>query len=155
MTEAWRIVKAKHSKGAFTGEASSLLGGRWNSPGTKLIYTASSISLALLEMLVHLGRSETLEAYQLIRIAFEESHLVRLDRSSLPPTWRSYPPPREVQNIGDQWVAANTSVILAVPSAVVPSEVNYLVNPSHPDFRSLRISEPMPFPIDRRLATAG
>lgn len=155
MIEAWRITKAKYANQAFTGDASSAVGGRWNSPGTKVIYTASSISLAVLEIIAHLNRSDILNAYQLIQVTFEESIVRQLDKASLPPTWRDHPPPIEVQRIGDQWLATSTSVVLAVPSAIVPQETAYLLNPLHPEFRRLQIADPIPFPIDDRLIRPG
>jgi RES domain-containing protein len=155
MIDGWRIVKAKHARLAFSGEASSVSGGRWNSPGTKIIYTASSVSLAILEILVHLGRSDILGAYHLFHIAFDDSLVRQLDRSSLPSTWRNHPPPIETQAIGDQWSRANASVALAVPSVIVPHETNYLLNPGHHDFSAVRIDDPTPFPIDDRLFRAA
>jgi RES domain-containing protein len=151
MLEAWRIVKTKYLDQAFSGESASDYGGRWNSPGTRLIYTASSASLALLEVLVHHKHSPALPAYSLIRIRFPGNIVLTLDQSSLPENWRSHPSPGETQRIGDEWVFQEESAILAVPSVIVPHELNYVINPEHEDFGEIQIDDPLSFPIDERL----
>ena len=152
MPRAWRIVKAKFVDGAFSGEGAAATGGRWNSVGTKLVYTASSASLALLEVLVNLGSNAPLTGYVLIEIAFDEALVEQVTLSQLPRDWRKAPPTAAVQLLGDTWVREMRSAVLAVPSAVVPHEHNYLLNPLHSDFQRIRIGQPGPFPIDERLA---
>jgi RES domain-containing protein len=148
---AWRIVKAKHRHTAFDGEAARLFGGRWNSPGSPLVYTAGSTALAALEMLVHLGKATILPAYVLISCTFDESLVGRVEHPRLPSNWRSYPAPPELQLLGDEWLRGSTSAVLEVPSAIIPSESNYLLNPEHADFSSIRVSAPEPFEFDLRL----
>jgi RES domain-containing protein len=148
---AWRIVKARHATDAFDGEGARLEGGRWNSPGSPMVYTAGSAALAALEMLVHVGRGATLPAYVLIACSFEETLVSRLDRSRLPAHWRSYPAPPELQLLGDEWLKAGASPVLEVPSAVIPTETNYLLNPRHRNFASVARSMPEPFEFDLRL----
>src|SRR3990172_341094 len=94
---AWRIVKARHAPNAFDGEGARLEGGRWNSPGTPLVYASESAALATLELLVHLRRRSILSAYVLIACTFDEALVERLDSKRLPPNWRSYPAPPELQ----------------------------------------------------------
>jgi RES domain-containing protein len=148
---AWRIVKAKHAATAFDGEGARLQGGRWNSPGTPMVYTSQSAALAALEMLVHLGRSATLRAYVLVACRYDAALVLRLDRKRLPKSWRSYPPPPRLQQLGDAWVKSDTSAVLEVPSAVIDTESNYLINPGHRDARAIRIADPQPFALDLRL----
>jgi len=148
---AWRIVKARHAADAFDGEGARLEGGRWNSPGTPLVYTSGSAALAALEMLVHLGRGSILGAYVLIACTFDERLVQRLDTKGLPPNWRSYPAPPELQLIGDEWATSATSAIFEVPSAVIETESNYLLNPRHRDFTAIRVGDPHPFDFDERL----
>lgn len=69
---AWRILKAKHADQAFTGEGARLHGGRWNTEGAAVIYTSATISLAVLEILVHLESAALLSKYQLTSVEFEE-----------------------------------------------------------------------------------
>ena len=154
MLSAWRITKQKHSGSAFTGDGARLYGGRWNTAGTAIVYTAQSQALAALEMLIHLESPEILQRYVLMEASFEESFVADLDRTSLPKNWRADPPPAEVQALGDAWAAGKASAVLRVPSVIVPGESNFLLNPRHPDFRKVRIGKPVAFEFDRRL-TAG
>ena len=149
---AWRITKQKHAKSAFTGEGARLYGGRWNSPGTAMIYTAQSQSLAVLEVLVHLDSPELLKKYVLFEVAVDEAYVDALDPSKLPRNWTVDPAPSEVQTIGDDWAAGGTSAVLRVPSTLVPGESNFLLNPRHPDFRKLRIGKALLFLFDPRFA---
>lgn len=150
---AWRIVKARHAANAFDGEGARVEGGRWNSPGTPVVYTSQSAALAALEMLVHLGRGSILAAYVLIPCTFDDAIVSRLDRKRLPKNWRSYPAPPGLQLIGDEWVRSGTSAVLEVPSAVIETDSNYLVNPHHREFQTIRVMDPQPFEFDLRLLT--
>jgi RES domain-containing protein len=148
---AWRIVKARLAASAFDGEGARVEGGRWNSPGTPVVYTSQSAALAALELLVHLGRGSILAAYVLIPCTFDEAVVSRLDRKRLPRNWRSYPAPPELQLIGDEWVKSGTSAVLEVPSVVIDTDSNYLLNPRHGDFQAIRAMHPQPFEFDLRL----
>lgn len=150
---AWRIVKARHIANAFDGEGAGIEGGRWNSPGTPLVYTSQSAALAALELVVHLGRGSILTAYVLIPCAFDDADVSRLDRRRLPKNWRSYPAPPDLQLIGDAWVKRGTSAVLEVPSAVIDTDSNYLLNPHHVAFQAIRVLDARPFAFDLRLLT--
>lgn len=147
----WRITKSKHAETAFTGEGAELAGGRWNSRGTRIVYTSWSISLAILEILAHLQNESHLASYVLFEVKFEEHQIEHLDLEHLPPDWSAYPPSASTQVIGDTWVSEQRSLALKVPSAIVPMEENYLINPRHPDFGHLDIGDPLPLPLDDRL----
>lgn len=92
-----------------------------------------------------------LRPYKLIAFRFEEKFLHALSLDKLPPDWRREPAPPSVQRLGDQWVADAVSPILAVPSAIVPADLNFLINPRHPDFSKLQVSPPIEFSFDLRL----
>ncbi|HEX5757937.1 MAG TPA: RES family NAD+ phosphorylase [Thermoanaerobaculia bacterium] len=151
MPRGWRIVKRKHAGRAFDGEGARRHGGRWNSPGTSLVYTAESRSLAILEILVHLESSAVLASYVLCAAGFAEAQVERLDRGRLPASWRAFPAPAELQRLGDEWVRGGTSLVLEVPSALVAQESNFLINPRHPDAATLEIEPPETFALDLRL----
>lgn len=151
MMPAWRLVKRRHSSTAFDGEGARLNGARWNSVGTRVAYASDSKALAVLEVLVHLQDSDILSAYDLVGIQIPEALIDVLDESALPSTWTDSPPPLETQAVGDHWIAAGRSVILAVPSAVIPGAANYLINPHHPQFHQLTLWLPEPFSFDTRL----
>ncbi len=148
---AWRIVKSKHAAGAFSGYGAKTYGGRWNSPGFAVVYCAGSTSLAMLEMLVHLAAPDILKRYVLFEATFDDSLVEVVDVKSLPRNWRRSPAPASLQAIGDDWVSAARSAVLRVPSAIVPSEWNYLLNPSHADFAKVSIGPKHPVKFDPRL----
>jgi RES domain-containing protein len=151
MLHAWRISKLKHAAGAFSGVGAKLYGGRWNSPGTAMIYTAGSMSLAILEMLVHLQAKDLVEHYVVFETSFDEAMVTSLEASALPRSWRHSPAPKRVQQVGDSWISRGTSAVLRLPSAIVPTEFNYLLNPAHPDFDSVAIGPRQRIRFDPRL----
>jgi len=150
MVRAWRIVKEVHAPTAFSGEGAARTGGRWNSRGTRVVYASATQSLALLESLVHLNPA-FLFRYAVIGIEFPGSVLETLRHDKLPADWMSEPPSTATKRLGDQWVREQRSAVLAVPSVLVRSEINYLLNPAHPDFDKIKISPPEPFSLDPRL----
>lgn len=152
MLSAWRIVKRKHARTAFTGEGARRYGGRWNSVGSSIVYTAESQALAALEMVIHLESSDLLDHYVLFEVGIDESLVTIVAPSELPRNWRSDSPPIKVREIGDSWVTTGMSAVLQVPSAILPAEHNFLLNPHHPDFRKLLIGQGAPFRFDPRLA---
>jgi len=152
MPSAWRLTKTKYLSSAWDGEGAKRSGGRWNSIGVPVVYASATLSLALVEVLVHLS-SGILPAYSAIPIEFEGFLVTNVGPGQLPANWKDYPPPSETKSIGDQWVADARSPLLRVPSVVVANEFNYVLNPLHPDFAQVRIGIPIPFPFDSRLPT--
>jgi RES domain-containing protein len=148
---AWRLVKSRHARAAFDGEGARLYGGRWNSAGTRVAYASDSVALAALEVLAHLQSTAVLQTYSLATIRFPESVVETLDAASLSADWRRFPSPPENQAVGDTWVAEGRSLVLRVPSAIVPSAGNYLINPAHPRFAVAVIEKPEVFAFDPRL----
>lgn len=118
-----------------------------------MVYTASSLPLATLELLVHVSRNDTAFQYSVLNCWFPEAIVEDVDRSRLPDDWRAYPPPAILQQIGNEWLLSRSSAVLCVPSAVLDTEVNYLLNPEHDDFRSVDVGLPYPFTLDPRLVT--
>jgi RES domain-containing protein len=153
MIRAWRIVKTRFEADAFSGEGARLYGGRWNSPGISMVYVAASKSLATLELLVHLDNSSVLASYSVCTVDFDESLIESLDPATLPSDWRESPAPRSLQLIGDDWISRGSSVVLSVPSAIIDTENNYLINPAHKNFKKLMIGKMEMFKIDHRLRT--
>jgi RES domain-containing protein len=139
--QAYRIVREKFAATAFTGEGAALSGGRWNSPGTRVVYTSATASLAALETLVHL----------LIPVEFDGSLVEKIPLASLPADWRQEPPPPSTKCLGDAWVKSARSAILELPSAIIPGETNFLLNTTHPDFKSITFGKPEVFAFDPRL----
>ncbi|MCP5558048.1 MAG: RES family NAD+ phosphorylase [Verrucomicrobiaceae bacterium] len=150
MRRAWRIVKEKHSATAFDGEGAWLFGGRWNSRGTRLVYTSATLSLAALESLVHLNPPVAFK-YVAIPIEFDEALVEIVAAAGLPADWTEEPPPPSTAKIGDLWVKESRSAVLELPSVIIQAEPNYLLNPAHPNFKKIAIGKPEPFSFDPRL----
>ena len=148
MAEAWRIVKARHATGPFSGEGARLYGGRWTSRGRRAVYASASAALAILEVLVHLEAPALLPAYVLVPVGIPDDLIQRRDTAALPPDWRDYPAPVRLQEMGDAWLDAGATPALQVPSAIVPAEFNFLLNPAHPEFTRILIGEPRPYTFD-------
>lgn len=152
MPTAWRIVKKALAGTAFDGDGARVNGGRWNSVGTPMVYLSSSQALAVLEILVHLHDADSLRAgYVLFEVTYEARHRRDLRTADLPADWAASPFTPAVTAIGDRWYAARSSVLLGVPSAILPEESNVLLNPHHPALKELRISKRRRFSIDPRL----
>jgi len=150
MMRAWRIVREDHGSTAFDGEGAWRFGGRWNSRGTRTVYTSATLSLAALETLVHLNPPVAFK-YVAIPIEFDEALVETFATSDLPADWNEEPPPPSTAEIGDRWVKESRSAVLELPSVIIPAEPNYMLNPAHSDFKRIRIGKPTPFSFDPRL----
>lgn len=140
----------KYSATAFSGEGAFLTGGRWNSPGVRVVYTTSSIALAVLEVLAYRKAKKPLTPRHLFEVTLDEARIRWLRPKELSEDWQSYPHAESTQQLGDAWAAAGETVGLAVPSVLAPPEVNMMLNCLHPDFASLSISGPELFPVNPR-----
>jgi RES domain-containing protein len=144
----YRLNKKKHRATAFSGEGARISGYRWNSAGVAVIYTASSLSLAMLEILVQGLEPEQFAQYEGISALVPDDSL---EVAKLPTDWRDYPHPASTKRYGDEWVASQRSLMLRVPSAVNPLEFNYLINPEHRDFSKIEVHKPFALSYDPRL----
>ena len=148
----WRICKAEHAATAFTGEGAILYPGRWHHAGIPVVYCSESRALAALEQLVHLHRNRLPPHFVCFGVDIPDDLGIREVRTDdLPAEWRRQPGPPELRDIGTRWADSNESVVLAVPSVIVPEGTNYLVNPNHPDYSQLKVSDPTSFSLDPRM----
>ena len=150
MRHAFRIVKRRHAKHAFNGEGARLAGGRWNSPGQRAVYLSTTLSLAAMEIFVHLGEDAARLEYVYFDVAIPASVSI-LTLTHRPKGWRSEPPANASMRVGVRWLKAGKSALLEVPSAVIPSEMNLLLNPLHSDAAKLRIGTARVFHFDPRM----
>jgi RES domain-containing protein len=151
---AWRLVKKKHRSRAFDGEGARLYGGRWTSVGRRAIYTSSSVALATLEILVHMGvvnQPVIVNSYVVYRVEIPESLVQEIDPDALPTNWATPIAPARLSAIGDAWLDEREKPVLRVPSAVVLSEPNFILNPEHPHFSRLSIGPEQRYAFDSRL----
>jgi RES domain-containing protein len=148
----WRIATRAHA--AFDGEGARRYGSRWTPKGVAVVYASATLSLAALERLVH--TDPDLEPTDLVSVFVDmddEIPIHSVDISQLPRDWRGYPAPDSLGRLGASWISARGTAILAVPSAVIPHERNYLLDPEHADFRRFVIGRPAPFSFDPRMWT--
>jgi RES domain-containing protein len=151
LIRAWRIVNVRNAATAFSGDGSRRSGGRWNSRGYRAVYLADSLALATLEVMVHGVSYETLQNYVCILATIPNKIIQEVDQKSLPRNWRNDLPPAELRELGDRWLNEQKSAALKVPSAVIPVEFNYVLNPRHKDFGKIEIAEPLSMAFDKRL----
>lgn len=148
---AWRIASRSYAHTAFTGEGAAKSPGRWNRLGVPVVYLAEHLSTGILEVLVHVDDRAHLAAFVAIEVEIPDPHIEEL--SELPPDWRQLPEPypESTQRLGSEWALSLRSLALRVPSAVVPSEFNLLLNPRHPAMSEVRVGQPQPLFLDPRL----
>ena len=150
MRTVWRLCSARFADSAMSGEGARLYGGRWNRRGTSMVYCASTLSLGMLEVLVH--ASVLPRDYVAIQVDIPDGVAVEtLAVGSLPANWVATPAPALLATIGSRWVAQGSTCALEVPSAVVAIETNVVLNPSHPDMNRLRVHPAAPLAFDARL----
>ena len=140
MIKLFRICSSEHIND-ITGTGARIYGGRWNHVGYPVVYTSGSRSLAALEFLVHVPMALAPENLSIVEINIQEN----VERESitvkqLPSTWRNYPAPEHLANIGTNWIKSNSSLLLDIPSAVVDKEVNTLINPLHLDIKHVNVA---------------
>lgn len=153
MIAVWRIAAdtPAYTADDLGGAGALIQGGRWNEKGTPVVYASPSIALACLETLVHLAASGLPLNRYLVRIDVEDAvWSVRRRLASPPVGWDAIPPGRVSIDVGQRWLSGNASLILEVPSAIVPEEFNILVNPKHPDAATLKATKVRKWTYDGR-----
>jgi RES domain-containing protein len=149
--KAWRVCKKARAATALDGEGARRNGGRWNHKGVPIVYCASTLALAMLEILVHLDSDELPDDYVSIELELPDDGAEILAVGALPASWRKTPGPAALQDIGDEWAKSGRSLALHVPSAIVPEEWNVLLNPKHADVVKIVQQPPRPLTFDPRL----
>lgn len=147
--QVWRICKHKHQDSAFSGTGGLYAPGRWTPQGFLVVYTAESLALASLEVFVH-TESERIPLVALRAFLPEDIAISKVDVSSLPVDWQQPAAYPVLQNIGKRWLQEKQTPVLKVPSAIIPVEFNYLLNPQHPDLQ-LSLDPPLQFRFDQRM----
>lgn len=147
----YRLARKRHQL-QLSGKGAAIQGGRWNSKGIEIIYTAKSRALAMAEVAVHLSLATLPTDFVMMEIEIPK-HIspIKLNSHKLPSNWNAWPYSQKTQKFGDDFIRANTACILEVPSAVVAGDFNILINPSHPQFKSIKIIKMEDFPFDKRI----
>jgi RES domain-containing protein len=145
----YRIARAIYCTD-LSGTGARLYGGRWNNIGKPMVYFASSRSLAVLEVLVHLTATIIPDDFQMVTVDVPDD-IFEPDISVFPPNWKSSPEPEILKRTGDFFIEQNSHLLMKVPSVIVQQEFNYLLNPLHALAGKTQIMHKEPFTFDDRL----
>jgi RES domain-containing protein len=149
--QVFRLQRKRYGT-ALSGIGSAQLGGRWNNPGTEMVYTSGNRSLAMAEVLVHLSISEMPNDFRMLTIDIPKAlTLEELHLKDLHPDWNRFPHIPQTQLQGDAFIQGNRVAVLQVPSVITPGDFNFLLNPQHSDFAKIQVVCDEPFPFDDRL----
>jgi RES domain-containing protein len=147
----YRLSKSTYASD-LTGKGAERTGGRWNSKGVPVIYTASSRALCTTEIAVHVPLGIVPADFVLTTIKIPDKFIcTELEMADLGPNWRTFPYSGATQKLGDQFVKLQQFLVIKVPSAVVQGDYNYLINPLHEGIREVKIIASEPFVFDERL----
>lgn len=145
----FRIARAKYP--GLDGTGAKLSGGRWNSAGVPVVYTSGSRALAALEKLVWVNPDDIPADLRLFEIEIpDDAPVETVATQELPASWRQASDPHCLR-MGDEWLRSRRSLAIAVPSAIMPEEPNYLLNPAHPHMPAVKVSRLRDFNFDARL----
>ena len=148
----WRISKRQYAPAILSGDGGLRAAMRWNHRGHRIVYTAQSLSLATLELWVHTPPIEPLTTYVSVAARIpDDLQITVFDPEALPLDWQEEPAPDRLRDLGSHWLVSKLSAVARVPSAIVPTEHNYLLNPEPPDFGLITMEEPIPFVFDQRM----
>lgn len=145
----YRISKCKYIDD-LSGKGAASFPGRWNGKGVHVVYTAQSASLALLESVVHLSSIPTI-TYCMLTLEIPDLSIQELPAADLPKDWEQNPPDEKLKNIGNRFVEEAKFLALKIPSAIMPEEFNYILNPNHKQFNLVKILSNRNLSIDERL----
>jgi RES domain-containing protein len=149
--EAFKLSRAKFAT-PLSGKGAAIKGARWNSIGVELIYLASNRSLAMAEVAVHFALATIPDDYVMLTIYIPDNlSIKKINESTLPSEWNTFPHPAATQFVGDKFIIANKYCVMQIPSAVTQGDYNILINPNHPEFNKIKIIETVKFPFDKRI----
>lgn len=132
------------------GNGAAAFPGRWHSRGTYVLYTSATPSLALLESVVHMYHI-AVSGYCMICLDVPEDSIQKITADQLPANWFASPSPDILKQTGDLFIKNNEYLALQLPSAIMPEEYNYLLNPAHSDFKKVKVVFTRSIGIDKRL----
>ena len=146
----YQITKSKYAND-LSGEGSRLYGSRWTPKGIPVVYVSENRALAALEFYVHGKSAFPFHSFKLVSLDIPiNASIYVIDLGDIPPNWRKYPAPTELQKIGTDWVKSG-GFILKIPSVQIPNEYNYVLNAAHPDMKSVKVISVEDYNFDPRL----
>lgn len=149
----FRLARAEFRRSLWTGEGGLHVDGRWHVAGRRVVYAAQSLSLAQLEVLVHIADRRQMPPLVYGEADIPDSLSIEVVKvAGLPGNWRRFAPyHQQTQRIGTDWLWGQSSAVLQVPSAISTAEWNFLLNPLHPDFRRIQLGATRSFEMDPRV----
>lgn len=146
----YRITGKKHA-GDISGTGAAMYGGRWNKKGSPVLYTGESKDIALLETIVHTPPA-IIPSLDILTIEIPDDSIEDIQIAHLPDNWTNYPAPAILAEIAENWIDSNKSIALKVPSCIIHSSSNYILNCRHPDYSKIKILDRRGFHFDFRLS---
>jgi RES domain-containing protein len=147
--QVFRITGKKYA-GDLTGTGAAIYGGRWNKIGSPVLYTGENKEIALLETIVHTPPM-LIPKLEILVLEIPDDSITEIKTDRLPKNWKSYPAPTILSEIGERWIAEGKTVALKVPSCIIHSAHNYILNCKHPDYPKVKLIERADFEFDSRL----
>lgn len=150
MPSLWRLYRTRHGPG-LDGIGGLFADGRWHTQGERVVYFGGSAAIVVLERLAHTDPDLLPRDLRLARFEFSEPVLETNveEFATLPANWRQ--DENVTHHIGGRWRQQGSSCLLAVPSTILPEEVNFVLNPEHSDAKRLRLARDRRFTFDPRL----
>ncbi len=145
----YRITKSQRAAD-ISGIGASLYPGRWNKKGSPVLYTGESKEIALLENIVHIPPMLTPEL-DILTIEIPDNSITEIKIIDLPPNWAQFPAPTILAEIGQNWINEGKTIALKVPSSIIHSSHNILLNCNHKDYKQVKILDQKKFYFDSRL----
>jgi RES domain-containing protein len=136
----------------LSGTGSRIYGGRWNSPGMAAVYTSESKSLAVLESLTNTPPGILISYFSILTIEISGKFFIdEIPEETLPKNWNEFPAPDILARLGDKWLKQGQNLLLKIPSAIISSESNFIINPAHADFKKVKIIFTEKLDLDKRI----
>ena len=145
----YRITTHKFAND-ISGTGAAMYGGRWNKKGSPVLYTGESPEIALLETIVH-SPPLLVPDYDILVIEIPEDSITKLSINQLPKNWKDYPAPTILSEIAEKWINEGKTMALQVPSCIIPSAYNYIINCRHVAYSQVKIISRARFHFDTRL----
>lgn len=145
----YRITAKKHAQD-ISGTGAAIFGGRWNKKGTPVLYTGESKEIALLETIVHTPPM-LVPDLDILTLEIPDDSIFEISKSELPKNWIDYPAPSILAKIAEDWVNKGDAIAMKVPSCIIHSASNYILNCRHVDYHKVKLIDHRDFHFDSRL----
>ena len=145
----YRITGRKYAND-LSGIGAAKYGGRWNKKGSPVLYTGETKEIALLETIVHTPPM-LIPKLSILTIEIPDISITEIEIKDLPLNWYDYPAPTILSEISEDWILKGNTVALSVPSCIIHSAKNYILNCNHKDYTNVKVVDIKNFHFDTRL----